>query len=143
MAVPGRKRRSYWFLKTVILLGIFAGIWFLLPKRRQQNSCTVRCPQYDNLAYGVPGAADFIIEREGYALGYIIKHRQAAWVQYVLTAGEVSCRAAKRGENHFRPDPEIPAGSATLQDYARSGYERGHLAPAAAPQKNRKNPFSS
>ena len=28
-------------------------------------------PQYDNLKYGVPGPADTIIEREGYALGYI------------------------------------------------------------------------
>ena len=42
---------------------------------------TIKNPQFDNLSYGVPGAADSIIEREGYALGYIEKHEQPAWVQ--------------------------------------------------------------
>ena len=91
---------------------------------------TIRNPQFDNLSYGVPGAADSIIEREGYALGYIEKHEQPAWVQYIMTAEEVSRRAAKRGDD-FRPDPDVPTGSATPQDYTRSGYDRGHLAPAA------------
>ena len=93
-------------------------------------SYTIRNPQFDNLSYGVPGKADSIVEREGYALGYIEKHEQPAWVQYIMTSEEVSRRAAKRGDD-FRPDPEIPTGSATPQDYTRSGYDRGHLAPAA------------
>ena len=96
----------------------------------EPGTYTIRCPQFDNLNYGVPGAADTIVEREGYALGYIEKHEQPAWVQYIMTAEEVSLRAAKR-RNNFRPDPEIPTGSATPQDYSRSGYDRGHLAPAA------------
>ena len=45
--------------------------------------------------------------------------------------GGVLPRGKAGGENHFRPDPEIPAGLATSQDYVRSGYDRGHLAPAA------------
>lgn len=100
------------------------------PAPVQQNTYTVRCPQYDNLSYGVPGKADTIIEREGYSLGYIEKHEQPAWVVYIITAEEVANRVAKRG-NNFREDPMIPTGSATPQDYTRSGYDRGHLAPAA------------
>ena len=87
-------------------------------------------PQYDNLSFGVPGKADTIIDRPGYALGYIEYHEQPAWVIYIMTKAEATTKAAKR-TNKFRSDPEIPTGSATTGDYRRSGYDRGHLAPAA------------
>ena len=87
-------------------------------------------PQYDNLALGVPGKCDTLIDRPGYALGYIEYHEQAAFVIYKLTAREALTKEALR-TNRFRSDPEIPTGSATTADYRRSGYDRGHLAPAA------------
>ena len=87
-------------------------------------------PQYDNLALGIPGKCDTLINRPGYALGYIEYHEQAAFVIYKLTAREALTKEAQR-TNRFRSDPEIPTGSATTADYRRSGYDRGHLAPAA------------
>ena len=86
--------------------------------------------QYDNLALGIPGKYDTLINRPGYALGYIEYHEQAAFVIYKLTAREALTKEALR-TNRFRSDPEIPTGSATTADYRRSGYDRGHLAPAA------------
>lgn len=85
---------------------------------------------YDNLAYGVPGPADVILNREGYALGYIDYHEQPSWVIYHMTDVEAKTKAASRDDN-FREDPEITTGSATLADYRGSGFDRGHLAPAA------------
>ena len=87
-------------------------------------------PQYDNLSFGVPSKANTIIERPGYALGYIECHEQPAWSIYIMTKAEATTKVAKR-TNKFRSDPEIPTGSATAADYRRSGYDRGHLAPAA------------
>jgi len=84
----------------------------------------------DNLAFGIPGPADTIIDREGYALGYSEYHEQPLWVIYHMTAEEATTKATSR-EDNFRPDPEIPTGSATLSDYRGSGFDRGHLAPAA------------
>ena len=95
-------------------------------------SCRTLCqnPQYDNLSFGIPGKADTIIDRPGYALGYIEYHEQPAWVIYIMTKAEATTKVAKRIDK-FRSDPEIPTGSATPSDYRRSGYDRGHLAPAA------------
>lgn len=84
----------------------------------------------DNLAFGVPGPSDTIIDREGYALGYIEYHEQASWVIYHMTYDEATTKATSRNDI-FREDPEILSGSATLADYRGSGYDRGHLAPAA------------
>ena len=95
-------------------------------------SCRTLCqnPQYDNLSFGIPGKADTIIDRPGYALGYSEYHEQAAWVIYIMTREEATTKEAQR-TNKFRSDPQIPTGSATTGDYRRSGYDRGHLAPAA------------
>ena len=95
-------------------------------------SCRTLCqnPQYDNLSFGIPGKADTIIDRPGYALGYSEYHEQAAWVIYIMTREKATTKEAQR-TNKFRSDPQIPTGSATTGDYRRSGYDRGHLAPAA------------
>ena len=90
----------------------------------------VASSRYDNLSFGIPGKADCIVDREGFALGYIEYHEQPAWVIYKLTRAEVQTQVARR-TNRFREDPEIPTGSATNADYRKSGYDRGHLAPAA------------
>lgn len=64
-----------------------------------------------------------------YTLLYNEKHEQAAWVAYQLTKNE-TVRVYERS-NDFNEDPLIASGSATDFDYKRSGYDRGHLAPAA------------
>lgn len=97
--------------------------------QQQQEVITVPT-KYDHLKLGVPGRADTIIDRPGYALGYIEYHEQPAWVVYRLTKQQALTKAAKRG-NEFKEDPEVPTGSATLADYRRSGFDRGHLCPAA------------
>lgn len=69
------------------------------------------------------------IEHYAYSLGYSEGHEQAAWVYYLLTAEE--CIARYKRTDRFVPDPEVTTGSATIADYQGSGYDRGHLAPAA------------
>lgn len=65
----------------------------------------------------------------GFALLYSEEHEQAAWLAYLLTNDEV-LGSVERSDN-FREDPQISTGSASLKDYKGSGYDRGHLAPAA------------
>jgi endonuclease G len=37
---------------------------------------------------------------------------------------------SEKRKNNFRADPDVPKGSASPKDYAKSGYDKGHLAPA-------------
>lgn len=85
--------------------------------------------EFDNLAVGNPGHADVVIDRHGFAVGFCNEKRQALWVIYKLEAAELKSHGINR-TNRFHPDPQIPA-SAHPADYTQTGYDRGHLAPAA------------
>lgn len=71
-----------------------------------------------------------IIERPYYTLRYDEKHEQAIWVAYKLSADSLKQEKFPRKDN-FRKDPRVRTGSASLADYKGSGFDRGHLAPAA------------
>ncbi|PIB35173.1 hypothetical protein BFP72_07070 [Reichenbachiella sp. 5M10] len=79
-------------------------------------------PKYDQ--------GDQIIEHEYYTLKYNEKTEQADWVAYSLTADHLKNAKFKRKDD-FRADPAVQSKSAHPNDYKGSGYDRGHLAPAA------------
>ncbi len=72
---------------------------------------------------------DNIIEHEGYTLRYRDEYKVADWVAYPLLAYETT-GDANRDREQFKPDPLVRNGTALPSDYTRSGYDRGHLAPA-------------
>ncbi len=71
-----------------------------------------------------------IIRHKYYALSYVEKFELAEWIAYELTAERLNKEWVQR-TNNFRPDPMVKTGSATPDDYRRTDFDRGHLAPAA------------
>ena len=79
--------------------------------------------------------------RPGSTTGEIVRHRwvvlsydedteHAEWVAYEITRDRLNENWAAR-PNTFRPDPDVRTESATPRDYNTSGYDKGHLCPAA------------
>lgn len=71
-----------------------------------------------------------VIVDEDFSLAYSEQHEQAIWVAYELRGDLLRSREAERSD-WFEEDPRVISGSARHADYIKSGYTRGHLAPAA------------
>ncbi len=75
-------------------------------------------------------ASELTLRHKGYFVSYDLVRKIPAWVAYYIVPERMN--KANRRSNDFRPDPLIPLEySATNDDYKASGFDRGHLAPAA------------
>lgn len=70
-----------------------------------------------------------VVVHTGYVLGYDESAEQAAWVAYWLDPMRTRHKVDRT--DNFEADPAVPTGSSTPEVYRGSGYDRGHLAPAA------------
>jgi len=69
-----------------------------------------------------------VVKHFAYTLSYNEPCEQANWVAYELTNEETN--STFKRSNKFITDPLVKTGSADNQDYAGSGFDKGHLAPA-------------
>lgn len=70
-----------------------------------------------------------IIRHTGYTVSYNKELKLPNWVSYELTREET--KGKERRSNRSIADPLVKGIIATNADYARSGYDKGHMAPAA------------
>jgi endonuclease G len=92
----------------------------------EKPATTSQVPE-DILPASTTGA---LVRHTYYALSYDEDHEQAEWVAYEITRDRLNENWAER-PNTFRPDSDVRTESATPRDYSGSGYDKGHLCPAA------------
>jgi endonuclease G len=52
-------------------------------------------------------------------------------VEWWVTKAMVNCSAPLKRKDNFKPDPLLPQHTDIAKDYVGSGYDRGHMMPAA------------
>lgn len=89
----------------------------------------------DNCPFGRPALSQTanmptqLVCRDGYVLLHSNIDKIALWVCEHVTKDEA--KGTMERSDNFRPDPLLPKGGRSeLADYKKSGYDRGHMAPA-------------
>lgn len=72
---------------------------------------------------------EIILKRIGYTVSYNNTYKNPNWVAWELTREETQGKEDRK--DRFVPDPDLPEPRVEHADYTRSGYDRGHMAPAA------------
>ena len=102
-----------------------------------KNSLASTIVSISDKNYYLPtSTTDEIVEHEFYTLSYSERHEQAEWVAYELKKNQLSHSNLERP--YFIDDPQVVTGSASWKNYKHSGYDKGHLCPAADRRFSRK-----
>ena len=128
MAKKRNKKSSYKLLKLLICVAIIL-LAFLFTKRNEPKSSSGEITFELAIPQFTKSTKSQVIEHVGYTVSYNEQRRNPNWVAYELTSEEVD-GTEPRGSK-FIPDPDVVGRQAVDADYKHSGWDRGHLAPAA------------
>lgn len=76
------------------------------------------------------GKKELILKRKNYTVSFNKELNIPNWVSWSLDKEKLVERVSRKRYG-FKPDPNInPSQAVVTQDYANSGYDRGHMCPA-------------
>jgi endonuclease G len=97
------------------------------------DNCASQLPLGRDPAFTNPGWSDGLqrLCRSEFVLGHSSKTRTALWSAERLTRSRLQAARKLSRDSRFFEEPELPAAArGRLRDYARSGWQRGHLSPS-------------
>ncbi|HOZ29916.1 MAG TPA: DNA/RNA non-specific endonuclease [Bacteroidales bacterium] len=104
----------------IVIVFVFLGLSFQLYSQKHK---------YKPLEIPKINRGETVICNSSYCFVYCEEHEQSKWVAYKLD--KAMLQGDEPRSDNFRSDPKVTTNTADNSDYKSSGYDRGHLAPAA------------
>ena len=127
-----KKKKSNAGKKFVLLLFLIAGISYLYLNSEAHHplvSTHATAPENLEIPRSLTQREEIILKRTGYTVSYNTFYKTPNWVAWELTRRETT--GEEKRKNKFIADPDLPEPRVEHSDYTNSGYDRGHMAPAA------------
>lgn len=119
--------------KVVMIISIFIMILFsLIFNDFDENRNIIEDTEYSKINdLELPSYIEdaTILTKHGFTVGFSKKYRHPYWVAYKLNCSETKGEIPR--SNYFREDQILGKYSPSTDDYYASGYDKGHLIPAA------------
>ena len=74
---------------------------------------------------------EVVLKHTNYTSTFSISKKYPVVVEWWVTKAMVSCPTPLKRKDNFKPDPLLPQHTDIAKDYVGSGYDRGHMMPAA------------
>jgi endonuclease G len=74
---------------------------------------------------------EVVLKHTNYTSTFSISKKYPVVVEWWITKAMVSCPTPLKRKDNFKPDPSLPQHTDIAKDYVGSGYDRGHMMPAA------------
>ena len=118
--------RQRYVLLPVVLIALFVSTVTSFAQNRK-----TQVPPYRDLEIplSIVPRPEQLVRHAGYTVSYNENWRLPNWVAYELTRQETE--GSEKRNDRFIADPLITSIIAANSDYVRSGYDKGHMAPAA------------
>ena len=124
-----RKKITYPILMSIVVIAFYLIEKALDSDYYNEYTKETKETNKGNFDYLPTSTTNQIVEHAYYTLSYNEKHEQAEWVAYELTKEHTAYNDFKRP--YFQEDPLVKTQSASWRNYKNSGYDKGHLCPAA------------
>lgn len=122
-------RKVLQFTLTLLLLAITAGSALAQPKFKRNRDTEERSLHIEQVV-SPAGITEQVLHHKGFTVSYNSALLIPNWVAWELTDTEASAEITSRTDE-FLPDPDVRGRQADTRDYSNTGYDRGHMAPAA------------
>lgn len=74
---------------------------------------------------------EVVLKHTNYTSIFSISKKYPVVVEWWVTKAKVDCPTPLKRKDNFKPDPLLPQHTDISKDYVGSGYDRGHMMPAA------------